>query len=557
MAFTPTEPSRFILPVLRDYQSKLVHDAKDAVRHGARSVLLQLPTGGGKGDVAVSMAGEAVLAGSRVLYIVNRQELVRDVVSRFDKAGILCGVLMGAKTRDLSAPVVVASIATVHSREARPAARVVFADEAHTMMSDACLDFFNHYREQRSLVYPMTATPVRTDGRGLKAIADVMVTGPTTAELVKMGYLVPPRVFAARTPDLRKVGVLGGDYQEGQLGRVMDKADIRGDIVATWLRLAKGRPTVAFCVTKAHAANLAAEFRRSGVRAVDVNDSTSMDTRKVIWGQLRTGEIEVVCSVMLISYGWDCPPVSCAIMARPTKSEALYIQMGGRILRIFPGKLDAIVLDHTGNTDRHGSLLEDRNWTLEDRPPRQVAPGQEMKTCPECHWMFRGMKCSECGFTTERKERTITYDRTAEMVEVPFRPVVYSSIAGDEDYYAKIAQHGRAFGINFNVDAATRKTVEATCASGNRPGQIFYKCQSLQHLRMQHLAAYGELPPIRLSEAEIRLRLIKSGGAQPVPKDWWPSPYGGLCRSVLLQTLNAFQVVGDNRQNDHCRTESL
>jgi hypothetical protein len=293
--------------------------------------------------------------------------------------------------------------------------------------------------------------------------------------------------------------------------------------VVTWRRLAAGRPTVAFCCTKAHAANLTAEFCSAGVRAVAVTDSTPLDLRKEIWDQLRSGEIEVVCSVMLISYGWDCPPASCAILARPTKSEGLYIQMGGRVLRIFPGKVDAIVLDHAGNTDRHGSLLEDRHWTLEDRPARQVAPGQEMKTCPECKAMFTGFVCPECGFTFERNERTITIDRSVDMVEIPFRPPVFSSVANADEYFSKIAQHGKAFGINFQVDIAARKAVEATCASGSKPGQIFYKCRGLQHLRMQHLAANGELPPIHLGESEIRMRLRKSGGAQPIPDDWWPS----------------------------------
>lgn len=59
----------------------IVTDVYDAVRRGAQSVLIQSPTGSGKGDTALCMAPEVVQAGGRVLYTVDRQELVRDVVT--------------------------------------------------------------------------------------------------------------------------------------------------------------------------------------------------------------------------------------------------------------------------------------------------------------------------------------------------------------------------------------------------------------------------------------------------------------------------------------------
>ena len=46
--------------------------------------------------------------------------------------------------------------------------------------------------------------------------------------------------------------------------------------------------------------------------------------------------LQVVCSVGVVSYGWDEPIVSCAILARPTMSLALYLQQVGRVLRPWP-----------------------------------------------------------------------------------------------------------------------------------------------------------------------------------------------------------------------------
>jgi superfamily II DNA or RNA helicase len=134
---------------------------------------------------------------------------------------------------------------------------------------------------------------------------------------------------------------------------------------------------------------------------------TPIGERDRIWAGLKDGSIDVVCSVMIVSYGWDCPPVSCAILARPTKSLTLYFQMVGRVLRPWDGKHDAIILDHGDCTLRHGFVTDPVVWTLEDKPKKvSTMRSDQPKICPQCEAAFRGSRCPECGAGNELKHDT-------------------------------------------------------------------------------------------------------------------------------------------------------
>ena len=73
-----------------------------------------------------------------------------------------------------------------------------------------------------------------------------------------------------------------------------------------------------------------------------------------------------VILVDILSKGYDQPTASCLIAARPTKSLILHVQQVGRVLRPAPGKHDAIVLDHSGNTSRLGFVTDPLPATLDD-----------------------------------------------------------------------------------------------------------------------------------------------------------------------------------------------
>jgi DNA repair protein RadD len=112
---------------------------------------------------------------------------------------------------------------------------------------------------------------------------------------------------------------------------------------------------VVFAVNVAHSVHIRDEFIKSGVKAEHIDETTPKDERDAALARLASGETELITNCMVLTEGWDLPEVSCCILARPTKKIGLYRQMVGRVLRPAPGKIDAIVLDHSGAVYQHGA----------------------------------------------------------------------------------------------------------------------------------------------------------------------------------------------------------
>ncbi len=263
-----------------------------------------------------------------------------------------------------------------------------------------------------SAVIGLTATPCRGDGRGLGGIFDTLVEAPQVAELIALGFLVPTKVFAPYVPDLAGVRVERGDYVEKQLAERMDQHHLVGDITSTWLRLGKGRPTVVFATSVSHSVHIRDQFRSTGVLAEHIDGTTPAEDRDAILALLAAGKIDVVTNCAVLTEGWDSPSTACIIIARPTRSLGLFRQMVGRVLRPFPGKSDALVLDHAGATFEHGFVEEPVAWTLSpDRraeSPAQIARSLGhvplLTTCPECSGVRQqGRPCPCCGWRPQPK----------------------------------------------------------------------------------------------------------------------------------------------------------
>ena len=133
------------------------------------------------------------------------------------------------------------------------------------------------------------------------------------------------------------------------------------------------------------------------------------DVRAGIIRRFREGLIQVLTSCDIISEGFDCPSIECAIMLRPTASLSLWIQMSGRALRPMEGKTHAVILDHAGNTMRHGLPDEPREWSLAGRDKSSAAPEVHIRVCPSCFGANVGgaIVCAYCGAKFPEKPRAI------------------------------------------------------------------------------------------------------------------------------------------------------
>lgn len=400
---------------LRPYQAIAMADIQNAYRSGKRAPLLCSPTGSGKSAMTKYMLGRTR---KRVLYLCHRAELMDMVCDDLAAEGIAHGVIgpgHGAPLRHTH-QISVGMMQTVSRRlDKLPAFDWVISDEAHLAMAPTWLKILQHFKGAWHL--GMSATPCRLDGKGLGEFYDQIVYGPSVRELTDRGYLSPCRVFAPAN-DVALVKKSGSDFNMDDAARLLDKAAITGSAVAQLRKLAPGRRAIVFCCTREHADHVAEQFRAEGFAAANIDGSMTAAQRAQRLADFRTGRLTVLTNVELLTTGFDCPQIEVGIFLRPTQSLALYLQMVGRILRIAPGKADAVLLDHVGNVLRHGMPDEAREWTLEGRAKRSAPP--PVRQCPKCYAAFRpAPKCPACTFVFPVVARArATAERDGDLTEL-------------------------------------------------------------------------------------------------------------------------------------------
>jgi superfamily II DNA or RNA helicase len=189
-------------------------------------------------------------------------------------------------------------------------------------------------------------------------------------------------------------------------------------IVETWLKSGDNQPTIAFCVNRLHAKKVQGEFIEAGVHADYIDAFTDRDERRAIRKRLESGETKVCASVGCLIKGIDWA-IGCIIMARPTKSDELLVQMLGRGLRVNDGIGDLIILDHTDNLIRlglphdieikHGAMCRKVKG---EKSEVKEKPAALPKKCPKCAFLKppKVHKCLQCAFEPVAKSDIVEAD---------------------------------------------------------------------------------------------------------------------------------------------------
>lgn len=412
---------------LRPDQLEFVARLRAAFRQH-RSVLGMAPTGFGKTVVSAHIASEAAGKGKRVLFTVHREELVHQTAATFDDFQIRYGYVKAGMVYDRTPMVHIASIATLRNRlDSIATPDLMVVDEAHLVRADTWHDCVAHYRAKGARILGNSGSPQRLDGKGLGDLFDDLVLGPTTAELIASGHLSGYRYFRGEAPD---VGTTKAAYRTSALEQSTNTRALVGDIAGRWLQLASDRRTVCFTVSHAHSASIIEEFAARGVRAESISSKSSKPERKRIIEEFADGAIRVLCNVELITTGFDLAAqvgrdvtVDAIIMARPTQSLALYLQMVGRGLRRKP--YPCIILDHAGNSSRHGFPDDPREWSLDGDGKGATELQPPPLECGTCFCQVRRPAprvCPHCGVewmeSPESNMRRVEYDAAAQLVEV-------------------------------------------------------------------------------------------------------------------------------------------
>lgn len=345
---------------LRPYQVECVKAVEEYWRDNPlMNGGVSLPTGAGKTVIMSAIAKRAVDRGEKVVIIVHRQELVEQTVGKLEHADPMMFVgVVKAQRNEVAADVVVASLQTLSrpGRAERLGHRdVVIYDEAHGSASDSAIDVMTRLGaiggEAKAVGF--SATFYRADRRPLDVIWDQIVYEKDIVWAVNEGFLSDARGVSVPIQglDLDSVKVSGGDYQDRDLGQQMLNSHAAEQIADAYVENASGRKAICFAPTVAAAEAINAQLAVRGISAETVTGKTPAGERRNIYTRLRSGATQVLCSVAVLTEGFDEPSVDCVIMARPTKSQGLYVQCVGRGLRLFPGKKDCLILDVSGTSD--------------------------------------------------------------------------------------------------------------------------------------------------------------------------------------------------------------
>ncbi|GAA5033013.1 DEAD/DEAH box helicase [Streptomyces siamensis] len=402
MSFTP-----------RPYQLEAIEALRKGWADGRNRLAVVLPTGAGKTVVFSHLAHQMLdsLGGRRVLVIAHREELIEQAASKLLAVDpmLRVGIVKAERDNHHDADVIVASVQTLAVQRRREAIRdigLIIVDECHHAAARSYMEVLRHFGAwdpDGAKVAGFTATMTRTDG-GLAEVWDDVVFRLDILDMIGDGYLcdVRGKSITVDTLDLNKVKTRGGDLVEGQLGKALEDSGALDAIAAAYREHAADRPGVVFTPTVATAQQAAAALTAAGITAAPVWGDMGRDERRATLARYEAGDVQVLTNCMVLTEGFDAPHTSCIVVARPTKSPGLYVQMVGRGLRPAPGKRDALLLDVMGAASRHklASMVD-----LTEREIGETSEGKSLRQVAEEH-------------AASEKRRTLVAQVTAEEINL-------------------------------------------------------------------------------------------------------------------------------------------
>jgi superfamily II DNA or RNA helicase len=295
-----------------------------------------------------------------------------------------------AERNDVLAPVVVASVQTL-SRQSRldqlpQQFGVVVVDEAHHSAADTYQRILKHVGsfnpDRRMLTLGVTATPSRQDSRDLADTWQEVVYHKGILEMIRAGYLTNLRGLRVklRRADFGKLKVSHGDFQDGASAELLEHAGAPEHAADAYVKHAAGRTALVFTPTVALAAAMTEAFVARGVPCVTLHGGTPLEERRELLRAFRRGDVKVIANCAVLTEGFDEPRIDCIIVARPTRSKGLYVQMVGRGTRTYPGKDDCLVIDLVGATHRHDLLTMPNLFGLGESGSDELTDGEQTVT---------------------------------------------------------------------------------------------------------------------------------------------------------------------------------
>ena len=425
-----------VIKGLRDYQAKAVRDVFKWLAQNQGNPCIVAPTGSGKAWICAALCEDLLSRkpGVKILVLSHVKELlVQDaekIIQVWPSAPVgLYSAGLGSKEVNT---ITVAGIQSIWKKGSELGRiDLVIVDEAH-LISNTDSGMYRTLLAELAEVNPavrvigLTATPYRL-GQGLltegsEAIFTALLEAATIEELIKRGFLAKlTSTFTDMKLDVEGVRKVQGDYEKQELEARVNSLDNNTRIVEETIRRAGDRRAwLVFCVSVSHAEALCDEFISHGVNAATITGKTSSGERERIFTEFKAGKIRALTNVGVATTGFDYPDIDVIVMARPTLSPGLYMQMSGRGMRVkSPGHYkDCLVLDFAGNIERHGAItkiIPPRRTAGRKKAVRPENFDEMFKECPQCKKviMKRARICAHCGYqfgVSELTELNTTQD---------------------------------------------------------------------------------------------------------------------------------------------------
>ena len=385
---------------LRQYQRELLGKIRSALRSADKPVMMQLPTGGGKTNIAASLLSDHVGKGRKAVWLTHRTELATQTAARLYVAGVPAisdpKWEPGTAAPRMARGVVVLMAQKVGRRQRTIPGHVwadfdsndlMIIDEAHHAVAKRWEEAI---RQWPGLVLGMTATPWRLSRKeGFDHLFGALILGPQVSELQDEKYLCRAQVLVPNDENLISGGKVAstGDYTEKGIEEAnnANKEVMTARALDFWRENASNRQTIAYAVSVGHALNLARLFGDHGFTAEVILGNTDPLERAKRIKNFADGELRILVNVAVATEGFDLPGASCILITRPTKSLSLYVQMIGRGLRPKNTGANCVILDLAANALEHGLPEKQRQWSLEARGELgDVENSAPVVRCNEC-----------------------------------------------------------------------------------------------------------------------------------------------------------------------------
>jgi ATP-dependent helicase IRC3 len=348
---------------LRNYQEECIQAVQSSLNNGHKRLGISLATGAGKTVIFTQLIDRIQAPAGhdgQTLILAHRRELVEQAARHCTTAyphktvDIEMGNLHASGTADIT----VASIQTIMSGDRickfdPKCFKLVMVDEAHHIVSKEYLRALKYFgldekKDDSPILIGVSATLSRYDGLRLGAAIDEIVYHKDYVDMIGEKWLSDV-IFTTveSTADTSRVrSSASGDFQPGELSRAVNTSQINDITVRTWLAKAQGRnSTLIFCVDVAHVTDLTQAFLNRGIQAKFVTGDTPKVERSKRLEAFKAGEFPVLLNCGVFTEGTDIPNIDCIILARPTRSRNLLIQMIGRGLRLHQGKTNCHIID--------------------------------------------------------------------------------------------------------------------------------------------------------------------------------------------------------------------